>query len=386
MASSYSPSLKLELIGNGDQSGTWGTTTNNNLGTLLEQAITGVQSITMSNADYTLTNYNGTSDEARNAVLIVSGTNSAIRKIICPLVNKLYVISNQTSGGYAITIGASTGAVVTIPNGITAQVYCDGTAFYSSQTGSAGDFTVNGTFYATGNESVTGNLAVGGTLGVTGATSLTTGAISGIMTAPTASAGTNTTQIATTAFVTTATGSLGTMASQNANNVSITGGTITGITDLAVADGGTGSSSLTANSVVLGNGTSALSGNLVAPGVSGHLLVSNGTTWTSATLASSGIKLGLGITGEVWNNVTGSRSSGTPYTNTNGYAIAVSAKGTGSSSPSIDVYVNGVYVQGFNWQFNGAGAHSGCFTIVPTGATYQLNFNGSGIDTWAELY
>jgi hypothetical protein len=75
MASSYSPSLKLELIGNGDQSGTWGTTTNNNLGTLLEQAITGVQSITMSNADYTLTNYNGTSDEARNAVLVVGGTN-----------------------------------------------------------------------------------------------------------------------------------------------------------------------------------------------------------------------------------------------------------------------------------------------------------------------
>ena len=58
MSSTYSTSLKLELIGNGDQSGTWGTTTNNNLGTLLEQAITGVQSITMSNADYTLSNYN----------------------------------------------------------------------------------------------------------------------------------------------------------------------------------------------------------------------------------------------------------------------------------------------------------------------------------------
>ena len=202
MASTYSTALKLELIGNGDQSGTWGTTTNNNLGTLVEQAITGVQSIVMSNVNYTLTNYNGTTDEARNAVLVVTGTNSAIRQIICPLVNKPYIISNQTTGGYAVTIGGATGGVVTIPNGITAQVYCDGTNFYSSQTGSAGDFTVNGTFYATGSESVTGNLAVGGTLGVTGAASLTSGSISGVMTAPTAAAGTNTTQIATTAFVT----------------------------------------------------------------------------------------------------------------------------------------------------------------------------------------
>ena len=195
MASTYSPSLKLELIGNGDQSGTWGTTTNNNLGTLLEQAITGVQSITMSNADYTLTNYNGTSDEARNAVLVVGGTNSAIRKIICPLVNKIYIVTNSTSGGYAITIGGATGSTVSIPNGITAQVYCDATNFYNAISGSVGNFTVSGNLSVTGNETITG------TLGVTGATSLTTGSISGIMTAPTAAAGTNTTQIATTAFV-----------------------------------------------------------------------------------------------------------------------------------------------------------------------------------------
>jgi microcystin-dependent protein len=66
------------------------------------------------------------------------------------------------------------------------------------------------------------------------------------------------------------------------SNATITGGTITGITDLTVADGGTGASSITANSVILGNGTSALSGNLVAPSTSGNVLTSNGTTWTSA--------------------------------------------------------------------------------------------------------
>ena len=196
MSSTYSASLKLELIGNGDQSGTWGTTTNNNLGTLLEQAITGVQSITMSNADYTLSNYNGTSDEARNAVLFVSGTNSTICKIICPQgQNKLYTIFNNTTGGYAITIGAPTGTAVTIPSGVTATVFTNGSDFYSAQTGSAGNFTVNGTLTATGLTD-TGNMSIGGTLAVTGATTFT-----GIPSGPTAAAGTNTTQLATTAFV-----------------------------------------------------------------------------------------------------------------------------------------------------------------------------------------
>jgi hypothetical protein len=109
--------------------------------------------------------------------------------------------------------------------------------------------------------------------------------VSGSATAPTASPGTNTTQIATTEFVTAAvaggTGSLGTMSTQNANNVAITGGSITGITDLAVADGGTGRSTLTTNNVLIGNGTSAV--NFVAPGSSGNVLTSNGTTWASAT-------------------------------------------------------------------------------------------------------
>lgn len=104
--------------------------------------------------------------------------------------------------------------------------------------------------------------------------------------APTATAGSNTTQIANTAYVKveidSATGSLGTMSTQNKTAVDITGGTIVGITDLAVADGGTGTSSITANSVILGNGSSSLSGNLVAPGTSGNVLTSNGTTWTSA--------------------------------------------------------------------------------------------------------
>ncbi len=74
---------------------------------------------------------------------------------------------------------------------------------------------------------------------------------------------------------------LGSISTQNSNSVSISGGSITGITDLAVADGGTGSSTLSANAVLLGNGTGAL--QTVAPSTSGNVLTSNGTTWTSAT-------------------------------------------------------------------------------------------------------
>jgi hypothetical protein len=140
MASTYSPSLKLTLMGDGDQAGLWGQTTNTNLGTLLEQAITGVQSITMSDANYTLTNFNGISDEARNAVLVVTGTNNAVRDLIPPVVEKLYIVANNTTGGYAIRVIGATGTGVSIPSGATQVVYCDGTNFIAA----SGAF-VNGT-------------------------------------------------------------------------------------------------------------------------------------------------------------------------------------------------------------------------------------------------
>lgn len=140
MSSTYSTSLKLELIGDGDQTGIWGQTTNTNLGTLLEQAITGVQSIVLIDADYTLTNLNGTSDEARNAVLVVSGTASTTRDIIAPLVNKLYTVSNTLSS-QSIRIKGATGTAVSIPAQTTVLVFCDGTNFYSGLNGVPGSFS-----------------------------------------------------------------------------------------------------------------------------------------------------------------------------------------------------------------------------------------------------
>lgn len=170
MASTYSSSLKLELIGDGDQSGTWGQTTNTNLGILLEQAIAGVVSISMVDANYTLTNYNGVTDEARNAVLVIGGTNSAVRNVIPPLVKKTYTVVNNTSGGYGINIIGATGTGVLIPNGFNSLVYCDGTNFYealSSRTTSVN--TSNYTIEQQGSTLVTqyngSNVATIGTTG-----------------------------------------------------------------------------------------------------------------------------------------------------------------------------------------------------------------------------
>jgi len=80
---------------------------------------------------------------------------------------------------------------------------------------------------------------------------------------------------------------LGDVSTQDADSVAITGGSVTGITDITVADGGTGASSITSNSVILGNGTSALDGNLVAPSTSGNVLTSDGTTWQSSAPPST---------------------------------------------------------------------------------------------------
>jgi hypothetical protein len=212
MASTYSPSLKLTLMGDGDQSGLWGQTTNTNLGTLVEQAITGVVSITMSDVNYTLTSFNGITDEARNAVLVVTGTNNAVRDLIPPVAEKLYTIANNTTGGYAIRVIGSSGTGVNIPNGATCLVYCDGTNFVNGLSGTSGNFSIAGALSVTSTANLGGATTIGGALNyggvtlsnaVTGTGNMVLSAsptFTGAPIAPTASPGTNTTQIATTAF------------------------------------------------------------------------------------------------------------------------------------------------------------------------------------------
>jgi len=145
MASTYSTSLRLQLIGTGDQAGTWGTTTNTNLGTLLEQAITGYQLISIAGlTTYTLSNYNGVSDESRNAVLSFTGALSGDCTVTTPAVNKVYIIQNSTSGGKNVIMSTGSGSTISVPSGLTYIIYSDGTNFYLASSYNAGNVTITG--------------------------------------------------------------------------------------------------------------------------------------------------------------------------------------------------------------------------------------------------
>jgi microcystin-dependent protein len=160
MPSTYSTSLRLELIGAGEQAANWNNTTNYNLGTLLEQAIAGVQSVAVSGASYTLTTGSGVADEARNAVLVLTGTLAASCNVIVPTADKTYTFRNATTGGFSVVVKTAAGLGVTIANGLTQQVYCDATDVVLASV------PVNA---ANGNVSVAGGLSVAGSLSVTGA-------------------------------------------------------------------------------------------------------------------------------------------------------------------------------------------------------------------------
>jgi hypothetical protein len=314
MASTYTPSLKIELMATGDQVNDWGTTTNSNLENGLEQAIVGrgvVEYTSDANKTITLTESNSSQD-ARNLFLYVdtdmSTTLTATRDLIVPTIEKTYVVHNDTAGSQSIRVKTSGGTGITIPNGKKALLYVDGTNVIEQlnylTSAEIGTITfTNPVPIASGGTNATSASAARTSLGLaigTNVQAYNAGLqdISGLAkTDGNFIVGDGTNWVAESGATVRTSLGLGSMAVQNSNAVSIsagtatltsmttnsatiTGGTITGITDLAVADGGTGSSSLTLNSVLIGNGTSPLLA--VAPSTSGNVLTSNGTAWTSA--------------------------------------------------------------------------------------------------------
>lgn len=134
MSSTYSPDLRLELIGTGDQAGIWGSTTNTNLGTLIESAVAGYTSVSIIASPQALTALNGAEDEARFASIALTTTTSANFTVCIPPNSKLYTFYNASS--YVATISNSTvkngvvlsgGTTVAIPAGKTMSVWSDGT-------------------------------------------------------------------------------------------------------------------------------------------------------------------------------------------------------------------------------------------------------------------
>jgi hypothetical protein len=246
MASTFS-SLKFELIGTGEQDGTWGDTTNTNIGTAIEQAITGSGDVTFASADVTLTLSNtNASQAARNLRLVCVGTSGGARQLVVPSIEKQYIVQNDLAD--TVTIRTSAGTGVAIPTGKTTVVFSNGTD------------VVDATTY---------------------------------------------------------------LSSLSAGSISLTSA-------LGVASGGTGRTSLTANNVVLGNGASQV--QFVAPGTTGNVLTSDGTTWTSAI--PSGFPAGTRMTF----NQTAAPTGWTKDTSRNNTAFRL-VSGNVSSGGSIDFTV-----------------------------------------------
>jgi microcystin-dependent protein len=179
MPSTFSPSLRIELIGDGEQSGIWGQTTNNNLGDLLEQAIAGRTNLDVTAGDITLTSLNGLVDQARSIVLAVTGTPGVTRVLTVPNVKKTYTVLNGTAN--IVQVKTLSGTAYSCPALSQSYITCDGLNVIVGRSITDGANTINSL-----------------------AAPFNSPAFTGVPTAPTAAPGTSTTQLATTAFAVTA--------------------------------------------------------------------------------------------------------------------------------------------------------------------------------------
>ena len=129
MPSSYTPSLKLILQATGENAGSWGSLTNTEFTSLIELAVAGYESISMVDADRTLTNGDGTaSNETRYAFINMASSVAltGAKNVIVPTASKLYFFKNATTGGQALTVKTTAGTGISVPNGKSMVLMCDG--------------------------------------------------------------------------------------------------------------------------------------------------------------------------------------------------------------------------------------------------------------------
>jgi len=129
MASTFTDQLRLTKQGQGENEATWGTLLNTVID-LIEESISGLASIDLSSGDVTLSTSNGASDESRHSMLKAIGTITANREIVVPAKTKNYIVWNNTSGAYTVTVTTSGGTGEEVPQGESRVVFCDGTDVY----------------------------------------------------------------------------------------------------------------------------------------------------------------------------------------------------------------------------------------------------------------
>ena len=152
MATTYTTLLKIAKPTQGELDGSWGTVVNDNITSMIEEAIAGRSVInTWSGNSATLSTANGTTAESRSAMLSLTdtGTNlSGAATVICPTLSKIYIVKNGT--GQAATLKTSGGTGISVPNGTTMFLFCDGTNVVEAISNVTGAFTASAAITASG--------------------------------------------------------------------------------------------------------------------------------------------------------------------------------------------------------------------------------------------
>ena len=160
MASSYSSALNLELQATGENSGTWGNITNNNL-QKVESAIKGYVSVAIASTNDTLATTDGsTTDEQSNAIIKLTGTLTGDTVMSCEAVETWYIVDDATThSGNSLTFKPSGGTGTTLVQGAKHILYSDGSTMFDVLN-DAGNITANGTLTVSGNTSLDGGTFV----------------------------------------------------------------------------------------------------------------------------------------------------------------------------------------------------------------------------------
>ena len=364
MASTYS-NLKIQLMAAGENNTTWGNVTNVNLGTALEEAITGSVDVPFSSANVTLTlTDTNTTQSARNLRLKCTGTTAGARNLIVPAIEKLYLVTNGCAD--AITVKNATGTGIAVPASASMWVFNDATnvldamSYMSSLTLGAALPVASG---GTGQTTYTnGQLLIGNTTGST-------------LTKATITAGTGVTITNGTGAITiSATGLSGTVTSVNGTGgttgLTLTGGPITTTGTLtlggtlAVANGGTNVASYAIGDILYASASTTLS--KLADVATGNALISGGVT-TAPAWGKIGLATHVSGTLPVANGGTGATSF------TNGQLLIGNTTGNTLTAATLTAGTGVTITNG-----------TGTITISSSGGTVT-SVNGSGGTTGLTL-
>ena len=272
--STFSTNLYIELIGTGEQTGTWGGTTNNTLVYALEEPIVGRAAVAFTDANVTLTPVSlNTNQTFRNLYLNCTGTNTTTRSLIVPTINKNYYIENNTNQSLLVKTASGTG--ITVLSGYTCAVYIDGTNVVQAATYqpvmTVGTLALTNSLTTAYGGTGLASYTAGDTLYYSSGTTLSKLGIGATGTVLTVAGGVPTWS-ATSTVSSFSAGTTGFTPSSSTTGVVTLAGT------LNIANGGTGSTSTTYCAL--------------ATNVSGTLPVANGGTGVTSSTGSGAVVLG----------------------------------------------------------------------------------------------